>query len=92
MLNRNFKDDLNTFRANITPQSVAKSSRPLASLTHLIDTFDRQLHVKHIDGQHVGPSLRRDFNLVLDKPESSTLCLGDSMYTSRTLKRTPSTT
>lgn len=44
-LNRIFKDDLNTFRANITDKSVERSSRSIGKTEELLVSIDKQLKV-----------------------------------------------
>ena len=64
-LNREFKDDINTFRANITPKSIARSSQAIAPLSELLQKMDHHLSVKRPSGRHVGPGVKQGFEVVL---------------------------
>ena len=50
-LNRIFKDDLNTFKANITEHSIDRSSHAIGPIGNVLDNFDRQMQVKRPGGQ-----------------------------------------
>ena len=63
-LNRIFKDDINSFRANISERSVARSSQAIGPLTGILKTMDGLLNIKKPSGRHVGPSVQRDFDLI----------------------------
>lgn len=64
-LNRVFKDNINTFRANISETSVCRSSRVIGPLKELMDKFDKSMGIKVPTGKHVGPSTEKDFDLIL---------------------------
>lgn len=64
-LNREFKDDSNTFRANISEKSIARSSQAIAPMSDLMKKVDAITHVKSPSGHHVGPSIDKDFSTVL---------------------------
>lgn len=44
-LNREFKDDLNTFRSNITDNSITRSSQSIGPLSQLMRRINSFLHV-----------------------------------------------
>ena len=64
-LNRVFKDNLNTFRAHISEQSVQRSSRAIAPVKALLETFDKATGVKQESGRHTSVNLTKDFNTAL---------------------------
>ncbi len=64
-LNRVFKDDLNTFRANISEKSVARSSQALGQLSDMLEAVNHLLHVKTPSGRHIGPNVQKDFETAL---------------------------
>ena len=64
-LNRLFKDDLNTFRSNITEHSVQRSSCVLGQIKKVFDNLDDIVGVKHPSGQHIGPDLESDCNILV---------------------------
>ena len=64
-LNRTFKDDINTFRANISDKSVSRSSQAIGPITDILKQVDSVLSVKTPSGRHIGPSLQKDFDTIL---------------------------
>ena len=64
-LNAVFKDDINTFRANITEHSVQRSSRSVKRVSDALKKFDEATHVRSDSGRHVVPDTSEDFQLVL---------------------------
>ena len=66
-INRVFKDDINTFRSNLTEHSIARSGRAIGPMMKIIEHFDKVLDVKQESGHHEMPSLEEDFNLVLNE-------------------------
>ncbi len=64
-LNRIFKDNINTFRQNITPHSVDRSSQSVKRVSDTLENFDRVTHVHRDTGYHVLPDTSEDFRLVL---------------------------
>lgn len=64
-LNRVFKDDINTFRANISDASVARSSQAIGPVMEMLKTADTMLHVKKPSGRHIGPNTQLDFMTIL---------------------------
>ena len=66
-INRVFKDDVNTFRSNITVHSINRSGRAIGPMIKIINHFDRELDVKQDAGRHEMPNLNEDFSLVLNE-------------------------
>ena len=66
-INRVFKDDVNTFRSNLTEHSVARSGQAIGPMMKIIDHFDKVLDVKQDSGRHEMPNLDEDFKLVLNE-------------------------
>jgi len=64
-LNRVFKDDINTFRVNISPTSVSRSSQAIGPMMDMLKAVDTTLHVKTPSGRHIGPNIKHDFQLIL---------------------------
>ena len=64
-LNRVFKDNINTFRAHISEQSVQRSSRAIAPVKAMLEAFDKATSVKQESGHHTNVNLTRDFNTAL---------------------------
>ena len=64
-LNRVFKDNINTFRAHISEQSVQRSSRAIAPVKAILEAFDKATSVKQESGHHTNANLSRDFNVAL---------------------------
>ena len=64
-LNRTFKDDLNTFRANISEKSIARSAQAIGELSDMLTAVDALLQVKTPSGRHVGPKVMKDFDAIL---------------------------
>jgi len=87
-LNRVFKDDINTFRANITTKSVDRSSQSLKRMNDTLENFDRMTHVHRDSGRHVLPYTLGDFCLILDVNKCLYQCQADSTVCSRTLMLT----
>ena len=65
-LNRAFKDDINTFRSNISDSSVARSSQALGPMTDMLKKVDLIAHVKEPSGKHISPTVQRDFDTILN--------------------------
>ena len=66
-INRLFKDDVNTFRANLTENSIKRSAQAIGPMMKIIDHFDQALDVKQDAGWHTMLDLNEDFNLVLNE-------------------------
>ena len=64
-INRAFKDDINTFRSNISDSSVATSSRSLGPMTEMLKKVDLMAHVKKTSGKHIGRTAGKDFECIL---------------------------
>ena len=64
-LNRVFKDDINTFRANISSDSVDRSSQAIGPMMDVLKVVDTTLHVKTPSGRHIGPNIKVDFESIL---------------------------
>ena len=58
--NRVFKDDIGTFRSNITEHSVTRSGQVIGPLGSLLDNFDSQASVKHPSGKHSNNQVSTD--------------------------------
>lgn len=65
-LNRVFKDDINTFRANISDTSVSRSSQAIGPMMDMLTAVDTMVHVKTPSGRHIGPSIKLDFESILE--------------------------
>ena len=66
-INRVFKDDVNTFRSNLTEHSIARSGHAIGPMIKIIEHFDKLLDVKQELGYHEMPNLEEDFKLVLNE-------------------------
>ena len=66
-INRVFKKDVNTFRANLTEHSIKRSAQAIIPMMQITDHFDQLLDVKQDAGWHAMPDLKDDFNLVLNE-------------------------
>ena len=64
-LNRVFKDNINTFRAHISEQSVQRSSRAIGTVKVVLEHFDKAASVKRESGHHTDANISRDFNVTL---------------------------
>ena len=60
-----FKDDINTFRANIKKHSATCSDNSVVPLTSLLESFDSQTLIKPPSGKHSEPSIQKDLNVIL---------------------------
>ena len=60
-----FKDDINTFRANISESSVARCSQAIGPMMDMLKAVDTMVQVKTPSGQHSGPNLKLDFDAIL---------------------------
>ena len=65
-LNRVFKDNINTFRVNISERNISRSSKAISLSKELLEKFDCQTGVKQPSGEHIEPHLQEDFKLVVD--------------------------
>ena len=66
-INRVFKDDVTTFRSNLTEHSIARRGHAIGPIMKIIEHFDKVLDKKKESGRHEMPSLEEDFNLVLNE-------------------------
>ncbi len=73
-LNRIFKDNINTFRANISTHSVDRSSQSLKRVIDTLENFDQVTHVRRDSGHHVLPDASEDFRLVLKVLQTEKVC------------------
>ena len=64
-LNRVFKDNINTFRQNITSHSVDRSSQSLKRISDTLENFDKITNIRHDSGHHALPDSSEDFRLIL---------------------------
>ena len=64
-LNRVFKENINTFRSNISEKSISRSSQAIRPIQQLINTFDKVNTLKKPAGTHVTPSVNKDFEIIL---------------------------
>lgn len=64
-LNHVFKDDINTFRANISAHSVNRSSQSLSRVIDILENFDQCSQIHEDNGHHVLSDVSEDFTLVL---------------------------
>ena len=64
-LNRVFKEDINTFRANISQSSVSRSSQAIGPMMDMLKAVDTMVQVKTPSGRHIGPNLKLDFESIL---------------------------
>ena len=64
-LNHVFKDDINTFHANISESSVARSSQAIGPMMDMLKAVDTMVQVKTPSGRHSGPNLQLDFDAIL---------------------------
>ena len=60
-----FKDDINTFRANISGVSVSRSSQAIGPMMDILKTVDSVVHVKTPSGRQIGPNIDLDFESIL---------------------------
>ena len=65
-INRMFKDDLNTFRANISESSVSRCSQAIGPMSEMLHKVDTSLQVKKPSGEHIGPSVTKDFEAIVN--------------------------
>ena len=63
--NRVFKENINTFRSNISEKSISRSSQAIGPIQKLIDTFDKVNKLKQPSGKHIRPSVTKDFKIIL---------------------------
>ena len=65
--NRVFKNDINTFRSNISEKSVSRSSQAIGTMKELVDRFDTmiKIKIKKPSGRYIRPSEQRDFEVIL---------------------------
>lgn len=63
--NRVFKENINTFRSNISEKSISRSSQAIGPIQQLIDTFDKVDKLKQPSGKHIRPSVTKDFEIIL---------------------------
>ena len=59
-LNREFEEDIKTFRANISAKSISRSSQAIGPLMSIIKSCDKLLKVKSPRGTHTSPSVEED--------------------------------
>lgn len=64
-MSRVFKDNINTFRSDITTQSINRSSQSIKVVSDTLENFDRVTHVICDSGHHVPPDASEDFQLIL---------------------------
>lgn len=64
-LNRVFKDDINTFRANITDASIKRSGNAIGPISAFLQSVDKQLNVRSPSGRHAMPSTKADMDLII---------------------------
>lgn len=64
-LNRLFKDNINSFKSNVSEQSVSRSSQAIGPIKELIERFDRITHIKTPSGKHTEPSVNKDLHALL---------------------------
>ena len=64
-LNRVFKENINTFRSNISEKNISRSSQAIGPIQQLINTFDKVNTLKKPAGTHVTPSVNKDFEIIL---------------------------
>ena len=91
-LNRVFKDNINTFRAHISEQSVQRSSRAIAPVKAILEAFDKTTSVKQESGHHTDANISRDFTVVLQlliKQTIFTKQAGRSHSSFKTIPRDP---
>ena len=69
-MNRVFKDSINTFRSDITTQSINRSSQSINVVSDTLENFDRVTHVICDSGHHVLPDASEDFHLILQVLQS----------------------
>ena len=63
--NRLFKDDINTYRANITDSSVSRSANAIGPMQELLRHLDPLIGFHGASGRHNLPEVKGDFDLVL---------------------------
>ena len=66
-LNRNFKDDLNTFRHHITDKSIQRSSYPIGKVNEILKNFSHEHNVNKDSGRHKIPETQDDLCTVLNE-------------------------
>ena len=64
-LNCVFKDDINTFRSNISESNVSQSSQAIGPMMDMLKAVDTMVQVKTPSGRHSGPNLQLDFDAIL---------------------------
>ena len=64
-LNRTFKDDINTFQANVSDRSISRNSQAIGPVTNILKGVDSLLGVKTPSGRHIGPSVQNSFAILL---------------------------
>ena len=72
-VNRVFKDDINTFRANISEHSITRSGNAVGPIMKIIEHFDEILAVKQDSGKHAKPHQDEELKLIVTE-----LNLGDT--------------
>ena len=65
-LNRVFKDQLNTFRANIGDHSVDRSAKAIGRMQEMMSHLDKQIGFYTSTGDHIDPSSKEDFQRIMD--------------------------
>ena len=64
-LNRVFKDDLNTFRAQITQRSVKRSAQALGPMMKFLENIDVVIQHHPDSGMHTSADQKQDFDSIL---------------------------
>lgn len=64
-LNRVFKDDLNTFRAQITESSVKRSAQALGPMMKFLENVDSVIEHHPDSGKHTSADKKQDFDIIL---------------------------
>ena len=63
-LQLSFKENINTFRSNISEKSISRNSQAIGPIQQLIDTFDK-VKLKQPSGKHIRPGVTKDFETIL---------------------------
>lgn len=64
-LNRNLKDDINTFRAHITQRSIDRTGHAIGPTMHVLENFDKETLVKPASGKHVEPQQKEELDIIV---------------------------
>ena len=65
-MNRELKDDINTYRAHITQKSIDRTGHAIGPTMQVLQNYDKVTDVKPTSGKHPEPQQHKELDIIVN--------------------------